>query len=111
MKRPFQVPTNFQPMYTTCAQLVLWTSGSRSVPFASTVPESRESGQHRAPIGWGEGSRAKGDQERTGNPRAGPPERKGRRNERLNQSASEAGEKGTRPWRRWRGVSAGGGGR
>src|SRR4030095_12835598 len=91
---------NFQLICTSCAQLVLWTSDSRSVFFASTVPESRESGQRRAPIGWGEGSRAKGDQERTGNPRAGPPEREGRRNERMNQSASEAGGTCTRPWRR-----------
>ena len=70
----------------------------------------RESGKTPGPNWLGRGSRAKGDQERTGNPRAGPPEREGRRNERMNNprvmraesaldrgGADGASRRGTRP--------------
>lgn len=70
----------------------------------------RESGKTPGPNWLGRGSRAKGDQERTGSPRAGPPERESRRNERMNNprvmrvesaldrgGADGASRRGTRP--------------
>jgi hypothetical protein len=90
---------DIQIIYTTCSQLVVWTYASYGVRFTPRCRTSRVR-RNTGPQLAGAGSRAKGDQERMGNPRAGLPEREGRRNERMNQSASDAGGKCTRPWRR-----------
>ena len=85
--RFFQFPTNLHNLRTAC-------SLDKRFKAYSSYPRCRnvaKSGKAPGPNWLGRGSRAKGDQERTGNPHAGAPEREGRRNERMNQSASDAG--------------------
>jgi len=101
-----QFPTHLHNFCTACSldKTLAW----RSLSFHGAG--RRESGKTPGPSWLGRGSRAKGDQERTGNPRAGSPERESRRNERMNNprvmrvesaldrgGADGASRRGTRP--------------
>jgi len=105
-KKTFQFPTHLHNLCTACS--LDKTVGRRNLRIHGAG--RRESGKTPGPNWLGRGSRAKGDQERTGNPRAGPPEREGRRNERMNNprvmrvesaldrgGADGASRRGTRP--------------